>query len=44
MPEEEDGGEDGAGESVRFLSIYIERDDDDDDDGNVSSHHALENN
>jgi hypothetical protein len=25
MPEEEDGGEDGAGESVRFLYIYIER-------------------
>ena len=43
MPEEEDGGEDGAGESVRFLYIYRERDDDDDD-GNVSSHHALENN
>ena len=43
MPEEEDGGEVGAGESVRFLYIYIERDDDDDD-GNVSSHHALENN
>ena len=43
MPEEEDGGEDGAGESVRFLYIYIERDDDDDD-GNVSSHQALENN
>ena len=41
MPEEEDGGEDGAGESVRFLYIYIERDDD--DDGNVSSHHTLEN-
>ena len=41
MPEEEDGGEDGAGESVRFLYIHIERDD---DDGNVSSHHALENN
>ena len=43
MPEEEDGGEDGAGESVRFLYIYIYRDDDDDD-GNVSSHHALEKN
>ena len=43
MPEEEDGGEDGAGESVRFLYIERERDDDDDD-GNVSSHHALENN
>ena len=43
MPEEEDGGEDGAGESVRFLYIYREGDDDDDD-GNVSSHHALENN